>query len=106
MSQRVMVLPQSEPSERWSRPSTSPEASPYYSMAEERERHKYSILRELCIAVARESMYMERERRPAMSHESMHALEVRIHNLDGRLSLYSIAESTELMPWCMLTREG
>ena len=52
------------------------------------------------------SMHMEREFRIAMTHESMHALEVRIHNFDLRLSLYPIDKLDELMPCCMLTRQG
>ena len=43
-------------------------------------------------------MHMEREFRLAMNHESMHALGVRIYNLDLRLSLYPIAKLAELMP--------
>ena len=49
---------------------------------------------------------MERECCLAITHESMHALGVRIHNLDRRLSLYPIGKLAELMPYCMLTREG
>ena len=46
-----------------------------------------------------------RERSLAMTHESMHALEVRIHNLDRKLSLYPIGKLAKLTPYCMLTRE-
>ena len=53
-----------------------------------------------------DSMHMEREFRLAMTHESMNALEVRIHNLDRKLSLYPIAKLAELVPYGMLTREG
>ena len=49
---------------------------------------------------------MERDFRLAMTHDSMHAPEVRIHNLDRKLSLYPIAKFAEYMPYCMLTREG
>ena len=62
--------------------------------------------REFCLATTHESMHMEREFRLAMTHDSMHAREVRIHNLDRKLSLYPIAKLAELMPYCMMTREG
>ena len=49
---------------------------------------------------------MEGEARPAMTHESMHAFEVRIHNLDREISLYPVAQFAELVPYCKLRREG
>ena len=51
-------------------------------------------------------MHMEREFRLTMTQESIHALGVRIHNLDRGLSLYPIAKFSELIPYCLLTREG
>ena len=62
--------------------------------------------RERGLAMTHVSMHMERDFRLAMTHESMHALKVRIQNLDRKLSLYQIAKLAELMPYCMLTREG
>ena len=52
------------------------------------------------------TMHMEREFDLAMTQVSMHALEVRIHNLDGEFSLYPVAKLADLMPYCMLLREG
>ena len=53
-----------------------------------------------------ESMHMEGESRLAMTQESIHALGVSIPNLDRRLSLYQIAKLSELMPYCLLPRDG
>ena len=52
------------------------------------------------------SMHMEGEFRLAMTQESIHAHGVRIPNLDRRLSLDPIAKLSELMPYCLLPREG
>ena len=41
-----------------------------------------------------------------MTQDSIHALGVRMFNLDRRLSLYPIAKISELMPYCLLPREG
>ena len=41
-----------------------------------------------------------------MTQESIHALGVRIHNLDRGLSLHQIAKLSEVMPYCLLPREG
>ena len=40
------------------------------------------------------------------SVDSVHALGVRIPNFDRRLSLYPISKFSELMPYCLLPREG
>ena len=61
--------------------------------------------KEFCPALMPENLHMEREFRLAMTHESMHALGVRIHNRDQKLFLYAVAKLTELMPYGMLTRE-
>ena len=53
-----------------------------------------------------ESMHMVRLFRLAMTHEGMHALGVRIRNLDRRINLYPIAKLARLMPYCMLKREA
>ena len=52
-----------------------------------------------------ESMHMEGEFRLAMIQKSIHALRVRIPNLDRRLSLNPIAKLRELMPYCLLPKE-
>ena len=62
--------------------------------------------REHNLAMTNGSMHMEREFHIAMTQESMHALEQRVDNSDRKLSPYSIAKLAELMPYCMLTREG
>ena len=53
-----------------------------------------------------ESMHTGGEYRLAMTQESIHTLGVRIPNLDQRLSLYPSAKLSELMPYCLLPREG
>ena len=53
-----------------------------------------------------ESMHTEGELRLAMTRESIHAHGVRTLNLDRQLSLYQIAKLSELMPYCLLPREG
>ena len=53
-----------------------------------------------------ESMHIERDFRLTMNQESIHALAVRIHNLDRGLPLYPIAKMSELMPYCLLPRKG
>ena len=53
-----------------------------------------------------ESMHMEGEFHLAMTLESIYAHEVRIPNLDQRLTLYPIAKLRELMPYCLPPREG
>ena len=52
------------------------------------------------------NMHIEGEFRLAMTQESIHAHGVRNPNLDRRLSLYPIAQLSELMPYCLLPREG
>ena len=49
---------------------------------------------------------MEGESRLAMNQESIHALGVKISNLDRRLFLYPIATLSELMPYRLLPREA
>ena len=46
-----------------------------------------------CLATIKESMHMERELHRAMTHESMHALEMRISNIDRGISVHGIAIS-------------
>ena len=53
-----------------------------------------------------ESMHMERVFHLAMTQESIHAHRLRIPNHDRRLSLYPIAKLSELIPYCLLPREG
>ena len=53
-----------------------------------------------------ESMHMEGEFRLPMTQESSHAHGLRMPNLVRRLSLYPIAQLSELMPYCLLPREG
>ena len=53
-----------------------------------------------------ESMHVEEEFPLAMTQESIHAHGVRIVNLDRQLSLYPVAKLSELMPYCLLRREG
>ena len=52
------------------------------------------------------SMQMEGESRLAMTQESIHALGVNIPNLDRRSSPNTTAKLSELMPYCLLPREG
>ena len=61
---------------------------------------------EFCLTMSHGNMHMEREFCLAMTDENMHALEVRVHNLDRKFSLYPVAKLAQLMPYCMLTREG
>ena len=72
------------------------EGEPNQSMAKERTSPKPNL----------ESKHMQGECRLAMTQESIHAHGVRIPNLDRRLSLYPIAKLSELMPYCLLPREG
>ena len=76
--------------------SMAQEVEPNQSMAEERTSPKPNP----------KSMHMERESRLAMSQENNQALGVRIPNPDRQLSLYPIAKLSELMPYCLLLREG
>ena len=76
--------------------SMAQEGEPNQSMAQERTSPKPNP----------ESMHMEGDFRLAMTQESIHAHGVRIPNLDRRLSLYPIAKLSELMPYCLLPREG
>ena len=48
------------------------------------------------LAMTHGSMHMGRDLRLAMTHEGMHALEVRITDIDSGLSLPPIAKSNEL----------
>ena len=72
------------------------EGEPNQSMAQERTSPKRNP----------ESKHMEGEVPLAMTQESIHGHGVRIPNLDRRLSLYPIAKLSELMPYCLLPREG
>ena len=72
------------------------EGDPSQSMAQERTSPKPNP----------ESMHVEGEVCLAMTQESIHAHGVRITNLDRRLSLYPVAKLTELMPYCLLPRQG
>ena len=76
--------------------SMAQEGEPNQSMAQERTSPKPDP----------ESMHMEGEFCLAMTLESIHAHGLRICNLDQRLSLYPIAKLSELMPYCLLQREG
>ena len=116
LHRREMVPRQSRPRERLSRPYPCPEREPNQSTAQEGEPNQ-SMFQEAepiqSVAPERtspkpnpESMYMEGEFCLAMTQESMHALGVRIPNLDRRLSLNPIATLHELMPYCLLPREG
>ena len=72
------------------------EGEPNQSMAQERTSPKPSP----------NSMHIQGESRLAMTQESIHALGVSIPNLDRRASLIPIAKLSELMPCCLLPREG
>ena len=76
--------------------SMAGDGEPDQSMAQERTSPKLNP----------ESMHMEGELRLAMSKESISAQGVRIPNFHRRLSLYPIAKISELMPYCLLPREG
>ena len=67
------------------------------SMAQEREYHQSPI---------RRVRILERESRLAMTQESIHAPRVRVHNHALGLSMNPIARLGELMPYCLLPREG
>ena len=69
---------------------------PNQSMAQERSSPKPNP----------EIMHMVGEFPSAMTQESIHAHGVTIPNLDQRLSLYPVAKLSELMPYCLLPREG
>ena len=47
------------------------------------------------LAITHESMHMERDVHLTMTHEGMHALEVKISDIEGGLSLHPIAKSNE-----------
>ena len=66
-------------------------------MAQKREPHKSPIPR---------ARILERESCLAMTQESIHALKVRVHSHNLGLSVYPIAKLSELMPYCLLPREG
>ena len=68
------------------------EGEPYQSMSQERTSPKLNP----------DSMHMEGEFCLAMIQEIIHALGVRISNLDRLLSLSPIAKLSELMPYCFL----
>ena len=53
--------------------------------------------RERSLAMTDGSMHMMTEIGLAMTHQTLHALEVIIHNLDGKLSLYQIAKLTHAL---------
>ena len=76
--------------------SMAQEGGPNQSMAQERTSPKPYP----------KSMQIEGESRLAMTQESIHALGLSIPNLDRRLSLHPIAKLSELMPYCLLPREG
>ena len=82
------------------------EGEPNQLMAQEGEPNK-SMAHEITSPKPNpKSMHMEGESRLAMTQESIHALGLRISNLDRRLSLYPIAKLSERMPYCLLPREG
>ena len=75
-------------------------------MAQEGEPNQSMAQEEASPKPHPEGMHLEGECRLAMTQESIHALGVSIPNLDRRLSLYPIAKLSELMPYCLLPREG
>ena len=82
------------------------EGEPNHSMAQEGEPNQSMAQERTSSKPDPESMHMEGECCLAMTRESIHAQRVRIPNLDQRLSLYPIAKLSELMPYCLLPREG
>ena len=82
------------------------EGEPNQSMAQEGEPNQSMSQERTSPKPNPKSTHMEGESRLAMTQESRHALGVRIPNLDRQLSLYPIAKLSELMPYCLLPREG
>ena len=72
------------------------EGEPNRSMAQERTSEEINPI----------SMHMEGQSGRSMTQKSIHALGMSIPNLDRRLSLIPIAILSELMPYCLLPREG
>ena len=60
--------------------------------------------RHFCLAMTHESMHIERKPSRTTALESIHALGLKLHNLDQGLSLYPIAKLTKLMPCSILTK--
>ena len=82
------------------------EGEPNQSMAQEGEPNQSMAQKRTSPKLNAKSMHMEGESPLAMTQESIHAPGVIIPNLDRRLSLYAIAKLSELMPYCLLPREG
>ena len=82
------------------------ERKPNQSMAQEGEPHQSTAQERTSSKPNPKSLHIEGESRLAMTQESIHALGVRIPNLDRQLSLYPIAKLSEFMPYCLLPREG
>ena len=55
------------------------------------------MVKEFRPAMMHKSMHRGTKPSLAMTHESMHALEARIHNLDRKLSLYPIGKFTHAL---------
>ena len=72
------------------------EGEPNQSMAQKRTTPKPNP----------ESMHMEGGFRLPMTQDSIYSHGVRMPNLDQRLFLHPIAQLSELMPYCLLPREG
>ena len=82
------------------------EGEPNQSMVQEGEPNQSMAQEGTSTKCIPESMHMEGGSRLAMTQESIHAIGVSIPNLHRRLSLYPIAKLSELMPYCLLPREG
>ena len=105
--------------DRWSRPSPCPETERNQSMTQEGEPNQ-SMAREgepnlspihgpggrTLAKPNPESTHMERVLRLAMTEKGIRALGVRTRNHDRGLSLYRMAKLIELLPYCLLPREG
>ena len=82
------------------------EGEPNQSLAQEGEPNQSTAQERTSPKPNPKRMHMEGESGLAMTQESISALGVRILNLDRRLSLYPIAQLSELMPYFLLPREG
>ena len=91
-----MVPPQSMPCERETLTNPCPRRENPTDPWGKRDNLTETESRAHSLAMTYGSMHMERDFRLAMTHEGMHALEVRISDIDWGLSLHPIAKSNEL----------
>ena len=100
-----MIPPQSMPGEGTYQ-LMAPEGELDQSMPQEGEPNQSMAQKRTTPKPNPESMHIKGEFRLAMTQETIHAHGVGLSNLDRRLSLYPIAELSELMPYCLWPREG